>query len=96
MNIMGWLNQTRDAYNFLSLTEDKLLVELKEVEAVLCLTGFRVDGLQEFADSLDDLGQHCLIWVVFWRVLGHSLEKKRIPGETRCRLRYVAVKLKLP
>lgn len=43
-------------HNFLSRTEDQLLVKLQEVEPVLGLPGLVVDGLQEVSDDVDDLG----------------------------------------
>ena len=68
-------------HNFLSGTEDQLLVELQEVEPVLCLSGLVVDGLQELPDDIDDLWQGLLVRVVVWRVFEDRPQEQRIPSK---------------
>lgn len=81
------------AYHLFIRAEDELLIELKEVELVLRFAGLGVDGFQELANDPDDLRQYDLVRVVLWRVLEYSLEQERIPSQTRCWFRQVAVQL---
>ena len=73
--------------------EDELLIELKQVELVLRFTCLGVDGFQELANDPDDLRQYDFVRIVLRCVLEYSLEQERIPSQTRCRFRQVAVQL---
>ena len=83
------------AHHLFAGAEHQLLVKLEEVEPVLRLTCLGVDGLQELANDLDDLGQRGLVWVVLGSMLEHGFQQERIPRQTRRRLRQVAVQLQL-
>ena len=69
---------TGSSHHLFTRPEDELLVELQEVEPILRLTSLGIDSLQEFADDPDDLRQRGLVWVVFRRMLQHSLKKQGI------------------
>ena len=86
---------SRHSYHLFTGPEDELLVQLQKVEPVLRLTCLGVDGLQKLANDFDDLRQRSLVGVVLGSMLEHGFQQERIPRQTRCRLRQVAVQLQL-
>ena len=64
--------------------EQKLLLELQQIEPVLRKASLEVDLSQELAYKCDDLRYLRLISGFFWCLLEHSL---RVPRETSGRFR---------
>lgn len=86
---------TLPTHDSLAVLEDELLIELREVEAVLALARLDVDTREELSHELDDLGQRDLVGVVVRGVLQAGVEQERVPGQSGRRLGQVAVQLEL-
>lgn len=86
---------TLPTHNCLAVLEDELLIELREVEAILALARLDIDAREELSHELDDLGQRNLVRVVVGRVLQAGVEQERVPGQPGRRLGQVAVQLEL-
>lgn len=75
-------------------SENKLLVQLKQIETVLCFARLLVDGFEEAADDFDHLRQCSFVRIVVRCVLEDGFEEQRIPSKSCGRFCQISIELK--
>ena len=74
-------------YHLFTRTEQKLLLQLQQIEPILRTARLEVDLSQELAYKCDDLRYLLLISGLVWCLLEHSFEEQRVPREASGRFR---------
>ena len=88
-------NRITTTHHKLPLPIQQLLIQLHQIKPVLRLARLDVHFTEEFADYCYHLRERLLVDVVLRCVLVYCFEQERIPCETRCRFREIAIKLEL-
>lgn len=84
-----------ETHDGLSILEDELLIELREIEPILTPPRLDVDLGEELAHKFDDLGQRHLVAAVLGGVLEAGFEEKGVSSESGRRFREVSVQFEL-